>query len=137
MRRILQIAFSTLSGVLCALTVALWANSHSQFRAVWISSLEIDSVAGRLVIYATAKNPASVRLFVQPHVASVNHNLPRPFSSRAGSFFVCVPHWFVAQLLGLLAIAPWISWRQFSIKRLLLATTYLAVLLGLIILSQR
>jgi hypothetical protein len=137
MGRFFKSMFSSTCGLLCALTLALWANSHSQFRGAWINRLELDSVDSRLIIYATAKNPQGLRLFVLHFDDSINHNLPRPFTSRDGSFFVCVPHWFVAQFFAVLAIAPWLSWRQFTIQRLLLATTYLAVLCGLIILSRR
>ena len=42
-----------------------------------------------------------------------------------------VPHWFGVLLFAALAVVPWI--RRFSLRTLLIATTLVAVALGLII----
>ena len=45
---------------------------------------------------------------------------------------MCAPHWFGIVLSTALAAAPWVSWRL-SLRTLLLGTTLVAVLLGLIV----
>jgi hypothetical protein len=59
-------------------------------------------------------------------------------SSRAGKnirmFFL--PYWFPFLLGATLAAAPWIKWR-FSLRTLLIATTLVAFLLGLICYAAR
>jgi hypothetical protein len=46
-----------------------------------------------------------------------------------------IPHWFAVSLFGVLAVAPWrrsSDWR-FSLRTLLIATTLVAVVLGLVV----
>jgi hypothetical protein len=45
-----------------------------------------------------------------------------------------IPIWFLAGLSGVLAATPWIRWiHRFSLRTLLIATTLVAVGLGLIV----
>jgi hypothetical protein len=49
-------------------------------------------------------------------------------------WYVLVPHWFLALLTATISATPWIRWsRRFSLRTLLIATTFLAVVLGLIV----
>jgi hypothetical protein len=46
-----------------------------------------------------------------------------------------VPHWFLALIFGTLAVAPWfrqLTWK-FSLRTLLIVTTLIALMLGLLI----
>jgi len=44
------------------------------------------------------------------------------------------PHWFSAAVFGILGTLPWLPWSpQFSLRTLLIATTLVAVVLGLIV----
>jgi hypothetical protein len=47
-----------------------------------------------------------------------------------------VPYWFLASLAGILSILPWAAYR-FSLRTLLIATTLVAVALGLIVWAGR
>ena len=51
--------------------------------------------------------------------------------------FVCVPHWFVSAVAASLAALPWIPFRHFSLRTLLIATTLVAAVLGLIVWASR
>jgi hypothetical protein len=46
------------------------------------------------------------------------------------------PYWFPVLISGVLAAVPWIRWR-FSLRTLLIATTIIAVVLGLIVWLRR
>ena len=55
-----------------------------------------------------------------------------------GSRVVLLPHWFDITVSSdfLIAAAPWLRWR-FSLRTLLIATTLVAVVLGLIVWAAR
>lgn len=51
---------------------------------------------------------------------------------------ILVPHWFQVVVFVLIAAVPWSPWsRRFSLRTLLIATTLLAVVLGLAVWSAR
>jgi hypothetical protein len=52
---------------------------------------------------------------------------------RYGTFFTAIPQWFVVTACAAAASAPWMRWR-FRLRTLLIATTLVAVGLGLIVL---
>lgn len=142
MRRKLKIAVSVFFALLFVLTLALWARSpYHRDRLVFRSDLPeivLDSRNARVICVCTEYQDAGLGISrlhdeVEDSVAAT------AFHVRIDADFTMVtfPHWFLAQSFGLLALAPWISWRKFSIKRLLVVTTYIAVLSGLIILSRR
>jgi hypothetical protein len=49
---------------------------------------------------------------------------------------VLVPHWFLLVLAGTFAALPWLRWR-FTLRTLLIATTLVAVVLGLAVWFRR
>lgn len=53
--------------------------------------------------------------------------------------FVGIPHWFLALLLIGLAYLPWLPWKplRFSVRTLLIVTTLVAVVLGLVVWMTR
>ena len=81
------------------------------------------------VFYRTWVNPSKI-LFVPPD--------PIPTNVFPGFFFgrraVLIPHWFPLLLVAILAAAPWMSWpKRFTLRTLLIATTLVAVVLGVIV----
>jgi hypothetical protein len=49
-------------------------------------------------------------------------------------FCVVLPHWFALALIATGAAVPWMQWsKRFSLRTLLIATTLVAVMLGLIV----
>jgi hypothetical protein len=54
--------------------------------------------------------------------------LPR---SAPGTARILIPHWFTAFSCAAIGSAPWLRWR-FSLRALLIATTRIAIVLGLI-----
>jgi hypothetical protein len=69
---------------------------------------------------------------------------PTPFSTALGIQWTCVggfglviPGWMPVVFIGALATIPWIPWScHFSLRTLLIATTVVAVGLGLIVAFQ-
>jgi hypothetical protein len=57
--------------------------------------------------------------------------LPAAYYGSSTQYFLLVPHWFAISLAMLLGIFPWVS-KQFSLRTLLIVTTFVAVVLGLI-----
>jgi hypothetical protein len=55
---------------------------------------------------------------------------------RVPNYLLMFPHWFLVLLSAAFATAPWIRWR-FSLRTLLIATTLVAVVLGLIVWAAR
>jgi hypothetical protein len=75
---------------------------------------------------------------------SADASLPKPVARWGprfllGSNYGVIPHWFPVLLTAMLFTVPWIrqlSWR-FSLRTLLIATTLVAVVLGLICYAVR
>jgi len=48
-----------------------------------------------------------------------------------------LPHWFLVFMFAAIAVAPWIRWsNRFSLRTLLIATTLIAVALGIMAMSN-
>ena len=106
--RKLRIAWSVVWGVVAVLLVVLWVRS-----------------AGRLdiVCYRTTTPPTF-------HLSA----LPRTFGLRPslGKILVRFPIWFLILVASTFAAVPCFHWR-FSLRTLLIATTLVAIVLGLIV----
>jgi hypothetical protein len=139
---LLRIAVSVVCLTLCIAFVALWVRSYQ-----WI-----DSVGGPFSqtqrLLAWSSNGGLV-IQVNFHPWGYNWYLTHTplFQSgsshsafRFGSEFrlqkrgVELPHWFIVVLTATVAAAPWLPRsRRFSLRTLLLATTLVAVVLGLVV----
>ena len=146
--RYLRIAFSAVCGIACALLVVLWVRSYST----------LDNIAGHLPF-----NPgvSSTSAYGRVALGSLNarprwdwkyHNAVldeqsyggRPKEPRRWFIFqrtpimtsMGVPHGFLVFIATVFAIVPWIP-RRFSLRTLLIATTLIAVVLGLVVWSTR
>jgi hypothetical protein len=142
----LRIAVSTVFGILCILLIALWIRSLT-----WASTLQ--GVLGSERLQFTSED-GRLAVLIFPNIQSRNFprrdwtitdgwsadtNHPQFQNWRLGKMrpkgvFAVVSWWFVVLILAMLAAAPWIRWR-FSIRTLLIVTTLVAVVLGLIAMS--
>jgi hypothetical protein len=109
----------------------------------WKDGCLIDSANGVLVmLYAgnvwerTLSLSQFTRSWASPHLrvtGDEGESAWNGFRAKvypSGVFRGSVPHWFSALLMAMAATAPWIKWR-FSLRTLLIATTLVAVVLGL------
>jgi hypothetical protein len=146
--RYLRTAFSATCLIACVLLIALWVRSYSWHDMVAIGiTLEggflVTSEQGAAELwYITAPS------FVEWKVT----NIPSPsqnllpigteesyagflFEKYTDGFRLSVPYWFLVPVVTALAAVPWLRWwsNRFSLRTLLIATTLVAVVLGLII----
>jgi hypothetical protein len=133
--RKLRIAWSVTWGVVAVLLIVLWVRSYW-----WEESVHYD---GQTHYIFALTNWGIVRVGVTD---------PNPFGDNDGSWifrrnsadaenasvfdwgsgWLTLPYWFILALTASLAAAPWIRLR-FSLRTLLIATTVVAIVLGLIV----
>ena len=135
----LRIAVTALSLTACVLLVALWVRSYS--REVIVGHIDshsrgwhLVSSRGRILLNAAdydAANPGNWRRYVawEPGIFGFS-------AFRTGqSFSVRIPYWFPTMLCALLTAASWFKWRV-SLRTLLIVTTLIAVVLGIVVAAR-
>jgi hypothetical protein len=147
--RKLRIAFSAVCGIICLLLIALWVRSHywNDVYAIHVGAykLGVQSVVGRLwfvralntvsfhqrITNQTSRNRLIEIVRADENAIGFYFGRPHPSSS---DFRLSVPHWWFVVPAFVLAALPWIHWsNRFSLRTLLIATTLVAILLGLIV----
>ena len=147
--RYLRITFSATCLVTCVLLIVLWVRSYWWLDNVNFSTTETkvaQSFDGVLGFFYRRK-------FSEPGITSLSYaewasalkppsrnKMPKwYFGSIQNGIIIKCPHWFPILLLATSAAAPWYRRipYQFSLRTLLIATTLVAVVLGLIAWSLR
>jgi hypothetical protein len=147
--RKLRIAFSITCGMACVLLIVLWMRSYT-----WGDNLTGPVSQSRLFRFSSGKGVLLMHLDERPktsrgwrltHISMVKiDRMKAQFIHRGGPASVVnavnrwglserlirAPHWFFVLLSVALAAAPWLPWR-FNLRTLLIATTLVAVVLGL------
>jgi hypothetical protein len=137
--RFLRIAVTALSLTVCVLLIALWVRSYRGLD-------EIGGSINTIGVINVASQDGHV-LFLR--MKDVTHKVPWFLETGSKSFIMSatiakqswgleqgtliVPHWFLVLLSAALAACPWIP-RRFSLRTLQIATTLVAVGLGIIVL---
>jgi hypothetical protein len=156
--RKLQIAWSVLCGIACVLLIALWVRSHRTCDRLHLPISDSDrfifeSNQGRIMalfdwggtwqVGLEPDNPWGGSYLIEGGVANdwpqiTDYRFAILHGKPSGVFWI-MPHWFPVLLLATSAVAPWyrrIRWR-FSLRTLLIATTLVAVVLGLVVYFAR
>lgn len=161
--RKLRIAFSVTCGIACVLLVVLWVRSYWWKDSLYINyyggtdritytdvkSLRFFSTHGRIGI-------SNRQMRWAPRIVLIRSRVSQPYreyqddlgQTSTSAWFrlmhwrgfseLLVPYWGIVLTSGVLAAAPWIWWsRRFSLRTLLIATTLIAVVLGLIVYASR
>jgi hypothetical protein len=137
--RKLRIAFSATCLVACVLLIALWVRSRHH-RHNFLSRVTANRV------FATFSDQGMIAVeFGTNSYPQPRHGFFRSFATRADQItsrwslqlndkhsYLTVPHWAVIAFVAAVGAAPWLRWR-FSLRTLLIATTLVAVVLGLIV----
>jgi hypothetical protein len=141
-----RIAVTALSLTACVLLVALWVRSYYVADLITghtsnAHKVVVTSFWGRLGLMVA---PERARLAVDADIKLRRYEIgewiavPKKvgtlgFSAYSGEYGINVasPHWFLATLAGLFALVPWM--RRFSLRTLLIATTLVAVGLGIVV----
>jgi hypothetical protein len=139
--RKLRIAWSVICAFACLLLVALWIRSYWRSDGVTYfhgsSTFGCESEWGRLLPYSQTLPPVKVKwLAASKDIGGETPQTPHPafrLVRYPGYFSICIPYWFPATITAALAAAPWLpGWsKRFSLRTLLVATTVVAVVLGL------
>src|SRR6185295_18129822 len=148
--RKLRIAWSVFWGLACVLLIVLWVRSYTIMD--WCYGLphagntfHLQSAHGRAILFErqeTAKwEMGSVPLkncgqeLRLPYTGSYSASMIS-IKALGGNRIATVPLWPLLIGVVLAATAPWLRWR-FSLRTLLIATTLVAVVLGLIMVAMR
>ena len=140
--RYLRIAFSAMCGVVCLLLIVLWVRSYWQWDALQYEdlseSIDVGAQNGFLFVGKTyqigkgrwwfgsdpAEFPADLKSHLSINLDDGNGDLLGPS--------VTIPLWLIVLFFVALGIAPWPP-RQFSLRTLLVFTTGIAALLGILV----
>ena len=148
--RKLRIAWSIICGVACVLLFVLWVRSYWWWDTVQGPltggvQFSAGSHHGRLavgtgafeIVPVTSWGRQSVQSYYEA-VAALRWIAPSGFAffHAGGSWAIHIPHWFATSGLAALAAAPWLRWR-FRLRTLLIATTVVALVLGLVVYAAR
>jgi hypothetical protein len=152
--RKLRIAWSVFWGLAAVFLIVLWVRSYEWRDRIVIPLrtprfLRVDSNHGKVEFetYGQGMGEMSFSITAISHVditAAWDRSfptVPQPvdrkqwrWESRTGRFFVYLPHWSLVTILAALAVVPWIRWpRRFTLRTLFVATTLVAVLLGVVV----
>ncbi len=151
--RKLRIAFSSICLIACVLLTALWVRSYysrDMTRGCIAGShlhLSVTSLKGDVAV-AFDEWRGSPHPWMFESVSN-SENMVSVFSSvgkpplswlgfrlqfKATLVVIVLPYWFLVLAFAAFIFTPWVRWKQrFSLRTLLIATTLIAVVLGLIV----
>ena len=144
--RKLRIAWSVAWGVVAVLLCVLWVRSYWHGEGLLMplnNGTRLASFRGRIGIepderaihWAWRIEPLT---FLDPNFDWDNWERNTPHWIVGKNYRVLMPHWFPLIVAGTLSAAPWLRLpRRFSLRTLLIATTLVAVALGLIVWASR
>ena len=144
--RKLRIAFSVVCGIACVLLIVLWVRSYKseewwQGHLIGDQNFVLTSVTGHVNLSTMYMAHARLLWGILSRSKESSGGQLSPMWPRGSQFGlkresdhfdVVVPHWFAVLSFAALATIPWLRW-QFSLRTLLIATTLVAVVLGLIV----
>jgi hypothetical protein len=143
--RKLRIAWSVFCGIACVLLVVLWVRSYwweDRFSAMLPASQRFAGISLRgqlaFAVDTTVSAPYIDSRAVTVRVSRKTGQLVKSTGKRwvCHNCFINVPHWYYVIPIVVTAIVPWIRWR-FNLRTLLIATTLIACVLGLIVWGLR
>lgn len=136
--RKLRIAWAVVWGVAASLLVVLWWRSYSWIDVVEIRKPFPPSAIGSgfgIVLARIYKEPVSSRWSNVTYSTKNNERMPTTLGFSAESstleFAMTVPYWFVAGIVGVIPVLAWPPPWRFTVRAILIATTLIAVVLGL------
>jgi hypothetical protein len=149
----LRIAWSVWWGILCVLFVVLWVRTYCRIDLFWgpvttRGQIVVVSMRGRVFAgenyggRSTQWSTQSGNLYAKWRSASTTIFPARDALGFAlvadpNSLGMVVPYWFAVLVAAIFAKIPWAHWsKRFSVRTLLIATTLIAVVLGLVVWSS-
>jgi hypothetical protein len=126
-------------GLVCLLLVLLWVRSYWRIDYVAVfrggDAFGMDSVCGTVrPFFQNNGGWSDSSTYTNDRLGDMwDHYTPPAFSwnNRLPAYLAgSCPHWFLAVIAVIFAAAPWLKWR-YRVGTLLIATTLVAVVLGL------
>ena len=146
--RKLRIAWSVGCGIVCVLLIVLWVRSYQpsteyrgRFQSHRNGGFGISSVDGRFGIYAWDIRPNRWD-YLTDNWRSAYGQRSEPYGilgfaiSRSWARGLLLPYWFLILFVASIGWLSWFRWR-FTTRTLLIATTLVAVVLGLVVWARR
>jgi type VI protein secretion system component VasF len=139
--RKLRIAWSVVWGIGCLLLIVLWVRSHWEIDIYGKQPSNVNGfslLSRNGAVYCAIGREMDLDVTWRFILAWIDVDAARTTSrhfviANDGMItIVRVPDWFLLGLIAALVAAPWIRW-QFSLRTLLIATTLVAVVLGVIV----
>jgi hypothetical protein len=136
--RTLRIAFSAICLIACVLLIGLWVRSDSSFDEIGF----VMSAQGKLYflpdidITPINDQPGSIESHETLGGLVTTLQVRNAQITRRPGDSPVIPFWPLILEACLVAVLPWIRWR-FSLRTLLIATTLVAVVLGLVVWAAR
>jgi hypothetical protein len=156
-RKLLRITWTVFCGIACLLLCVLWVRSYR-----WADSVDghftefqlfhVNSIQGQVAFLTFPKSTpllvsktdyrgtlkhAPIGRATGDFRTHTSHEFAGLGFSRVepnGGIAVLTPQWLLISLVAILAATPWGRWRwRFSLRTVLIATTLVAVVLGLIV----
>jgi hypothetical protein len=144
--RNLRITWSVGWGLLCVLLIVPWVRSFQKCEIVFhVGRSKVLSTlgsSGGTVYFARGTilpaAPVGKAILGFRYGADKVHTASNQFEWKTlfGKVFIRFPYWLPVGFSLTLAALPWVRWRV-SLRTLLIATTLLAVILGLVIATTR
>jgi hypothetical protein len=134
--RLLRIAFSASCGVVCLLLIVLWLRSYRQVDTLDnLYGYRIDVKRGKLVLGERVQQPSSMPRRPMPPLTRAVIRLLDSIAPTRVVAVASVPIWLPMMLVVSFSVLPWgstlLRLRRFSLRSLIVATTLVAVVLGL------
>jgi hypothetical protein len=150
--RKLRIAWSVACGIACVLLIVLWVRSYYVTDRIVIVRSSVGTVraysaAGQLITIATTSavqtkppeiwpNGGGTRIIDPPLDFIIYPEFGFAAGRLTNASYFQLPHWFLVTVFAMLTTLPWLQSR-FTLRTLLIVTTLVAVVLGLIVWSVR
>jgi hypothetical protein len=133
------------------LLIALWVRSFWQVDTVYaniggMAAFKIESVSGSLILIRNPNGPWGINSqsvsewrYRRDLLQKFQNNLYQGKKTPpVVSLIATIPHWIPVLLTAVFAAAPWVQRsKRFSLRTLLIATTLVAVVLGLVVYAAR
>jgi hypothetical protein len=139
----LRIAWGAVFGILCVLLIVLWVRSYW-----WWDTLHhvesgserttLGSNFGTLYLMHSMKPASDTRRWTLIRDEALRTPTKLRWRYVSGMVVIVVPDWIPVIIAGTIAAVPWIRPAKcFSLRTLLIATTLIAVVLGLVVYATR
>ena len=134
----------------CVLLIALWVRSYSTRDSVFWPctnhAMQVSSLKGHVVIWIVGKLPSQQWVPFKIEHVTIGESFKSLFDNDVLGFYferqpdglrLDMPHWFLVLAVMIIAAGAWLheKWR-FSLRTLLIATTLVAVALGIVVAAR-